>query len=198
MHGDKAMANEAIKIEGVWKMLRIAGWSFAAILLLLPAVAMQLTSEVDWDTRDFIIMGAVIGMIGLGTEFLVRRSGSWAYRIGAVAAMATAFLTIWVNLAVGMIGDENPYNLLFLAVLLVALVGSILANFQPAGMARTMFAAAAVQALLAAFGFTTDPRGAVFGMMFALPWILAAGLFRRADRDQGTSMVSAASGRVSG
>jgi len=192
------MANEAIKLEGGWKIMRIAGWSFAAILLLLPAVAMQFTSEVDWDARDFIIMGAVIGMIGLGTEFLVRRSSGTAYRIGAVVAMATAFLTIWVNLAVGMIGDENPYNLLFFAVILVALAGSILANFQPAGMARTMFAAAAVQALLAALGFTTDPRGAIFSMTFALPWILAAGLFRRVDRDQGTSTVSAAPGSVSG
>ena len=48
------------------------------------------------------------------------------------------------------------------------------------------------------FGFPTDPRGAIFSMMFALPWILAAGLFRRAALDQGTSTVSTASGDVSG
>ena len=64
------MANEAVKIDGAWRILRIAGWGFAAILLLLPAIAMQFTSEVDWDARDFIVMGALIGMVGLGTEFL--------------------------------------------------------------------------------------------------------------------------------
>ena len=192
------MANDTVRIEGVWRTLRFAGWAFSAVLLILPAIAMQFTSEVDWTASDFIVMGALLGTIGLTTEFLVRRSGNTAYRIGAVVAMATAFLTIWVNLAVGMIGDENPYNLLFLSVLVIALSGSILANFRAAGMARTMFAAAAAQALVAAFGFTTDPRGAIFSMIFALPWILAAALFGRAAQDQGTNTVSTASGDVSG
>jgi hypothetical protein len=192
------MANQAVEIEGVWKILRLAGWGFAAVLLVLPAVAMQFTSEVDWTTSDFIVMGALLGTIGLTTEFLVRRSGNNSYRIGAVVAMATAFLTIWVNLAVGMIGEGNPYNLLFGGVLAIALAGSILSNFKSAGMAKSMFAAAAAQALAGAGGFATDPRGALFSMMFALPWILAAGLFRRADLDQGTSTVSTASGEVSG
>ena len=192
------MANQAVKIDGVWKILRFAGWAFSAALLVLPAIAMQFTSEVDWSASDFIVMAALLGTVGLTTEFLVRRSGSTAYRIGAVIAMATAFLTIWVNLAVGMIGDVNPYNLLFGGVLLIALAGSILADFKPAGMARTMFAAAAAQAVVGGFGFPTDPRGAVLSMMFALPWILSAGLFRQATRDQGTSTVSTASGDVSG
>jgi hypothetical protein len=192
------MANQAVRIEGVWRTLRFAGWGFAAVLLLLPAIAMQSTGEVDWRASDFIVMGALLGTIGLTTEFLVRRSGNTAYRIGAVIAMATAFLTIWVNLAVGMIGDENPYNLLFGGVLAIALAGSILSDFKPAGMAKTMFAAAVAQALVAAGGFPTDPRGALFSMMFTVPWILAAGLFRRADHDQGTSTVSTASGSVSG
>ena len=192
------MANDTVRIDGVWRILRFAGWSFSAVLLILPAIAMQFTSEVDWTASDFIVMGALLGTIGLATEFLVRRSGNTAYRIGAVVAMATAFLTIWVNLAVGMIGDENPYNLLFLSVLVIALAGSILVNFRAAGMARTMFAAAAAQALVAAFGFTADPRGAIFSMIFALPWILAAALFGRAAQDQGTSTVSTASGDVSG
>ena len=192
------MANDTVRIEGVWRILRFAGWGFSVALLILPAFAMQFTSEVDWSASDFIVMGALLGAIGLTTEFLVRRSGNTAYRIGAVVAMATAFLTIWVNLAVGMIGDENPYNLLFLGVLGIALVGSILANFKPAGMAKTMLAAALAQALVGAGGFATDPRGAIFSIMFALPWILAADLFRRADLDQGTSTVSTASGDVSG
>ena len=177
------MANQAVEIDGVWKILRIAGWAFVAFLLILPAVAMQFTSEVDWGAGDFIVMGALLGSIGLSTEFLVSRSGSTAYRIGAVIAMATAFLTIWVNLAVGMIGDNNVYNLLFGGVLLVALAGSILADFKPAGMARTMLAAAGAQLLVGAGGLAADPRGAIFSAAFALPWLLAAALFRNAARE---------------
>lgn len=181
------MAIAAVKIAGAWKVLRIAGWGFVALLLILPAVAMQFTTEVDWSTSDFIVMGALLGTVGLTTEFLVGRSGSTAYRIGAVVAMATAFLTIWVNLAVGMIGDDNPYNLLFGGVLLVALTGSIAADFKAAGMARAMFAAGAAQGLVAAGGIATDFRGAMFSMTFVAFWALAAALFRHAMREAQTS-----------
>lgn len=178
------MANRAAKIEGTWRVLRIAGWGFVALLLLLPAVAMQFTSEVDWSASDFIVMGALLATIGLTTEFLVRQSGSTAYRAGAIVAMATTFLTIWVNLAVGMIGDANPYNLLFGGVLFVALIGSVLAGFKPTGMAATMLATAVAQGLVAAGGIATDLRGALFSMAFALPWLLSAALFRNAAREQ--------------
>ena len=33
---------------------------------------------------------------------------------------------------------------------------------------------------IAAAGYTSDPRGSVFSMAFALPWLLAAQLFRHA------------------
>ncbi len=176
------MTNEAIRIEGSWKMLRIAGWCLVGLLLALPAVAMQFTSEVDWAASDFVVMGLLLGSVGLGTEFLVRRSGSNSYRIGAVVAMATAFLTIWVNLAVGMIGDDNPYNLLFGGVLLLALAGATIARFRPSGMALTMVATAIAQALVAAGGLSTDPLGGVLSMAFAVPWLLAALLFRQAGQ----------------
>ena len=160
---------------------RIAGWSLAALLLLLPFVAMRFTNQVDWDETDFIVMGALIGSVGLGMEFLVRKSAGTAYRLGAVLAALAFFLTIWVNLAVGMIGSEdNPYNLLFGGVLLIALGGAILARFEAGGMARALFAAAAAQAAASLFGLAADPRGAVFGLVFAGLWALAAGLFGRA------------------
>lgn len=178
------MANQAVKIDGVWRILRIAGWTFVALLLLLPAVAMRFTNEVVWSTSDFVVMGALLGTIGLTTEYLVRRAGSTAYRIGAIVAMATAFLTIWVNLAVGMIGDDNPYNLLFGGVLLLAMTGALIARLKAAGMAATMVATAAAQGLVAAGGISTDLRGALLSMAFVLPWLLSAALFHRAARER--------------
>jgi hypothetical protein len=178
-----AMANGMTAGRPGWSPWRIAGWGFAAALLALPAVAMQFTTEVDWDAPDFIVMGIVIGSVGLGMEFLIRRSSSPFYRAGAVVALLVTFLTIWVNLAVGMIGDDNPYNLLFAGVLGIALVGSTIARFTPAGMARTMLVTAIAQAAVAAGGLSTDARGAVLSMMFAGPWLLAAALFARSARD---------------
>jgi hypothetical protein len=177
------MANEMAAGGPGWSPWRIVGWGLAAALLALPAVAMQFTTEVDWDAPDFVIMGIVIVSVGLGMEYLIRRSTNPFYRAGAIVALLVTFLTIWVNLAVGMIGDDNPYNLLFAGVLGIALVGSIAARFAPRGMALVMLVTAVAQAAVGAGGLWSDPRGAIFSMVFAMPWLLAAALFALAARE---------------
>jgi len=168
-----------------WSYWRIAMWGGAALLLALPAIAMQLNaSGVDWSAGDFIVMGAMLGVACGACEFAARASGNGSYRVAAGIAIGTAFLTVWVNLAVGMIGPEdNPYNQLFGGVLLLALGGSVAARFRPRGMAWAMVAAAVAQAVLGAIGLPVDQRGAIFSMIFALPWLLSALLFRRAARE---------------
>ena len=164
---------------------RIVGWSIPALLLLLPLVAMRFTDEVNWTASDFVFAGVLFGSVGLAFELIVRKSGSFAYRAGAALAVVAAFLTIWVNGAVGMIGSEgNPFNLLFGGVLAIALIGAIVARFEAAGMARAMFAAATAQAAVAALGLTSDPLGGVFSIAFAAPWLLAAALFWKAAQEQ--------------
>ena len=159
---------------------RIIGWGTVAALLLAPLVAMQFTSEVDWDETDFIAMGFIFGSLGLALELMISRSGSIAYRIGSGVAILAAFLLIWANLAVGMIGSEdNPYNLLFGGVLAIALVGSIAARFRATGMAIATAAAGAAQIAIAVGGIAADPRGAFFSSILAGLWLLAAFLFRK-------------------
>jgi hypothetical protein len=166
-----------------WGRWRIVMWGTAAFLLLLPAVAMQFTGEVDWDETDFIVMGIMLATACGISELAARASSNGAYRIGAGIAVGTAFLTVWTNLAVGMIGSEqNPYNLVFAGVLGLALVGSIVARFEAAGMVRAMIAAAVAQGTAGAVGLPTDTRGAVFSMTFALFWLLSAAMFRMAAR----------------
>ena len=107
----------------------LAIWGTAACLLLLPAIAMRFPgSGVDWDARDFIIMGVMFA-IACGTyELATRLSDNVAYRAAAGIAIVTGFLTVWVNMAVGMLGSErNPANLLFGGVLLVGIVGAVIA-----------------------------------------------------------------------
>ena len=166
-----------------WSPWRVTAWGFAAGLLLLPLIAMRYTDEVNWTGSDFVFMGVLLGSVGLAFEFIVRKSGSLAYRFGAALTLIAAFLTIWVNAAVGMIGD-GPYNLLFGGVLLIALIGAIVARFEPAGMARAMVVAAIAQGVLSAVGMSTDARGGILSMTFVVPWLLAAELFRKAARDR--------------
>ena len=159
---------------------RIIGWGSVTALLLAPLVAMQFTSEVNWDETDFIVMGFIFGSLGLALEFMVTRSQSIAYRVASGIAILAAFLLIWANLAVGMIGSEDdPYNLLFGGVLAIALVGSIATRFRPMGMALATGAAGTAQIAIAVGGIPTDPRGAFFSSVLGGLWLLAALLFRK-------------------
>lgn len=155
-------------------------WGGAACLLLLPWVAMQFTSEVNWDAGDFAIIAAMLA-IGCGVyELGVWLGGSPAYRAGFGLAALTGFVIVWVNLAVGMIGGEgNPYNLAFAAVLAVALIGALLTRFKSSGMARTMVAAAIAQALVAGVALLAgwDPFGSILSGGFVVPWLASAWLF---------------------
>ncbi len=64
--------------------------------------------------------------------------------------MVAGFLLVWINLAVGIIGTENNRaNLMFSGVLMVGAVGTLIARFQPQGMASALIATAVAQALIA-------------------------------------------------
>ena len=103
---------------------RIAAWTFAALILLLPLAAMRFTDEVNWDETDFIFAGALIGGPGLTFELAARATANYAYRAAVGVALAAAFLLIWLNLAVGIIGTEdNPLNLMFGGVLAIGIIG---------------------------------------------------------------------------
>ncbi|WP_437813552.1 hypothetical protein [Sorangium sp. So ce1078] len=165
---------------------RIAVWGIAALVLLLPLFAMQFTEEVAWDLADFAIFGAMLAGACGTYELAARATGSSAYRAGVGVALAAAFILVWMNLAVGIIGnEENPANLMYGGVLAVGIIGSIIARFQPHGMGRALVATAlaqalvAVIALIAGLGYTLILTG-----FFVALWLTSARLFQRAAREQ--------------
>ena len=161
-------------------------WIAAAALLLVPAVAMMLgVPGVAWDTFDFVVMGALLAAACALVEVGVRAGTGALYRAAFALAVLTGFLIVWVNLAVGMLGNEgHPANLMFGGVLAVAAAGALLARFRAPGMALAMAAAgvaqlAAAGAALAMGGFET--RELVLTACFALPWFASAALFARSS-----------------
>ncbi|GAB3351915.1 hypothetical protein [Lysobacter tyrosinilyticus] len=181
--------------------LRPLIWGGAALLLLLPAIAMPFTPEVNWTGSDFAVMGFMLaGTCGL-YELATWLSSNTAYRAASGMAVVTGLMTIWANLAVGMFGSEhNPLNLMFGGVLLVPISGALLTTFRARGMALTMAATATAQVLAAAIGLVVgltvgmdEPHGpgiareTFLTACFAVPWIVSAQLFRRALNDQAAS-----------
>ena len=161
-------------------------WGIAGLLLLVPAVAMQFTSEVYWTASDFIVMGAMLAIACGALELGARMSSNTSYRAAVGIAIIAAFLTVWVNLAVGMLGAEgNPANLLFGVVLAVGIVGALLSWFRARGMARAMEATALAQAAMTVYALFGGYAEVVFHIgFFIIPWVLSAQLFRKAAREQ--------------
>ena len=69
-----------------------------------------ISEEWNWDLFDFAFIGTLLFCTGLAYELLARRAGAIAYRAGQSALRLTAaFILVWVNAAVGIIGDrEGP------------------------------------------------------------------------------------------
>lgn len=177
----------------IMKNKRLIGIALVvALLLLIPLLAMQFSSEVNWDLSDFVIMGTVLLGIGISYELVARRSSRTVYRIAFGTGLVGAFLLFWVNGAVGIIGNEGQdANLLYGAVFIVGFVGAFIARFKPKGLSITLFVATATQMLVPVIALiiwpppTTSWSPGVFGVFllsafFALFFLASALLFRQA------------------
>jgi hypothetical protein len=176
---------------------RLTLWSAAiALLLMIPLIAMQMTSEVQWTVADFLIMGTALAAMIMAYELIARRSGAWVYRLAIGVGLAGAFLLFWVNAAVGIIGSEDqPPNMLYGAVFVVCLAGAFVSRFKPGGMALTLYAAAATQLLVPVIAFFAWPppetswspgviQVFLLSAFFATLFVVSGVLFGRANKDQ--------------
>jgi len=168
---------------------RIAGWSIPVLLLAIPWIA-----RFPWTLFDYVCMAAAFGIAGLLIELGVRASGIIAYRAATAIAVIAGFLLLWVNGAVGFLGDENnPANLMFGGVIAIAAIGAFLVQGRPSGLARAMTAAAIAQLLAGVTGYAAgwaSPGAdgvyeAVMGTgVFGALWLASAALFRKAHLQQ--------------
>jgi hypothetical protein len=160
--------------------LQPLAWGAALALILLPLLAMRLADKNAWALSDLPFALIMVAAVGLAFEFAVRIPARWTHRAGAAMALGVAVLLIWGNLAVGFAGSEdNAINVIFFSVPVIALVGSAVARFRPAGIAIALVAAAMAQIATGAiafhYGFFTGP----LTFSFTGLWLAAALLFRR-------------------
>ncbi len=173
------MQNNTSKRLGMW-----AG--IVAILMLIPLVAMQFTSEMRWTLSDFVFMAVILFGAAAVYELVAKRLSNGWYRAAVGVAVVTSVALVWINGAVGIIGD-GPINLLYAGVLAVGLVGALIARFRPDGMAHTLYAMAVAQMLVPTVAFVVRrPEFSpgviqVFALngVFALLFVGSALLFRK-------------------
>nr|WP_239986109.1 hypothetical protein [Paracoccus sp. SY] len=81
-------------------------WTSAtALLLLVPPLAMQVTDQVNWGVFDFATAALLIGCVALAWELSLRMTCNRVRRRTIALALAASFLLLWIELAVGIIGN---------------------------------------------------------------------------------------------
>ncbi|MEQ8547138.1 MAG: hypothetical protein RIC03_04475 [Cyclobacteriaceae bacterium] len=75
-----------------------------AIVLCIPLIAMQFTDEVYWTTFDFVVMGSLLFGVSLLSEFAIRKLRSKKSKVAVIGIILLAFLLVWAELAVGIVG----------------------------------------------------------------------------------------------
>jgi hypothetical protein len=166
------------------KIVRIAVGT--GLILLVPLVLTLLGDGIDgqgwnWKLGDFIFAFVLLFGAGLTYELVARRSDNSTYRIAVGIAVVSGLLLVWVNGAVGIIGEPGGPNLMYFGVLAVGFIGALIARFRPRGMARALFTTAIAQMLVPVIALviakrqiTMEPPGvvgvfalnAVFAMLF--------------------------------
>lgn len=163
---------------------RLGIWGTTALLLLAAGIARQTVPGFNWTAQDFVAIGLILSCACLLWEIAVRSTpGNW-YRAGAGLAISGGLVLTWMNLAVGIIGNEdNPANLVFFGVVALGAAGALLGRLRPIGMARTMTAMALAQAVVGICVLAAGllPASAL-SLFFAGLWGAAALLFRKAAK----------------
>ncbi len=75
-----------------------------ALILAVPMVAMQFTTEFNWTLFDFVAMGVLMFGTGLAFVIAMRTLSTTRSRIAAGIALALALILVWMELAVGVFG----------------------------------------------------------------------------------------------
>lgn len=84
--------------------------SATTLLLLIPLVAMQFTTEVNWTGSDFVIAGVLLYGTGLLCELVLRKVNTPVMRIVICCCVLAALILVWAELAVGVFGTPWAGN----------------------------------------------------------------------------------------
>jgi len=111
------------------RRFRVAAWGGATLLFLAPLVAMQFTDEVRWTGFDFAAFGALLAAALLAFELGLRGARDTVSRLAVAVAVGAAFLLVWAQLAVGVVGQ--PGGKVFAALVGLGIAAAVAVRLRP-------------------------------------------------------------------
>lgn len=76
----------------------------AGLILIIPLIAMQITSEVNWTLSDFVIAGFLLISSGIIIELVLRNVKKANIRMLLTLGVIAVLVLVWAELAVGIFG----------------------------------------------------------------------------------------------
>lgn len=83
----------------------VAMFAAAAILLMIPLIAMQFTKEVNWTGSDFVIGGVLLFGTAFICELVLRNVKTLKSRIIICVTILAILMAVWAEMAVGIFGS---------------------------------------------------------------------------------------------
>lgn len=81
-------------------------YSVPVLLLIIPLVAMQFTTEVNWTLWDFVIMGLLLFVSAFSIDFVLKKFKTLKSRLILVFGILALLVLVWAELAVGIFGSS--------------------------------------------------------------------------------------------
>ena len=79
-------------------------------LLIIPLLGVILTNSVEWSIFDFLLMGSLLLVLGIGIELTSLNFKQLNTRIAIISFIILLFLLIWIELAVGIFNSPFAGN----------------------------------------------------------------------------------------
>lgn len=167
-----------------------------ALILSILLLASQFVDGWNWPPGAFLVVSALIFIVGFTYELITRNRDAIAYRAAVGIALAAGFMLMWGNFV--QMADVTPFAAMYFGVPIVGLIGAAVARLRPDGMARALVVTALAQALVLAAAvivlITRNPqvttwtppewRGVGGNAFLAMLFGGSALLFRRAGRGE--------------
>ena len=157
----------------------------ALAALMVPLVASRLVADWHWNAGSFVFVYFVFFAVGMAFALIARKMGVWSYKVGVAVALFCGLGLAWSTM-VHVADSGHPERFVYYSVLVVGLVGALLSRLKARGLAYTLFAMAAVYALIAVILPSGAPpdlaRNMAMGHVVFVVMLIASGLlFRHAS-----------------
>lgn len=85
-------------------------YAIAALILAIPLLTMQFTSEVNWTAIDFFVAGLLLFATAAAIDFILKKIKTDNKRFIYIAAVLVILFLVWAELAVGIFGTSFAGN----------------------------------------------------------------------------------------